>query len=592
MLAVQKTVPTRQQSVTETFLGYDHNLKIADGAFYDMENLTADYYPMLAPRGVRGIAQQQPDGKLYGMCCRDGVLWYVCADELGAGLYCAGEKISLPQGVTLAAGEKQLVHMGAYLCIFPDGVYYNTQKADDAGYMARKNTVDTAQHTLTATICTLEGDAVSAVTSDSAPENPEDGAYWIDTSQSPHALKRWGAATSQWVQVATTYVKITCAGIGIGLAEMDGVLVSGLEEESLNGSQILYGAEENSIIITGILDAVLTQTGGEVTAHRRVPKLDFVTECGNRLWGCFYGVGDDGLTLNEIYCCKLGDFKNWECYQGISTDSWRASIGTDGAWTGAATYNDSPIFFKEDFIHRVYPSSKGAHQSVQLTCEGVQRGSEKSLCVVDNILYYKARLGVYRFDGSSPVRISDALGTQQFEQAMSATARGKLYVAMRDEAWKLFCYDTRRGLWHRESVDGTPAMMASGRDTAYVALQDENGEERVISLIKGENEQENEQAALWWAQTGIMTYGLVGKKYISRINLRMQLPRGSVCDFWMQYDSDGQWRHCGHMEGRGLKTFLLPVRPRRCDHLQFKITGTGDFRLLSLARILETGSDA
>ena len=89
-----------------------------------------------------------------------------------------------------------------------------------------------------------------------------------------------------------------------------------------------------------------------------------------------------------------------------------------------------------------------------------------------------------------------------------------------------------------------------------------------------------------------MTYALVGKKYVSRINLRMQLPKGSSVDFWMQYDSDGLWRYCGHIEGRGLRTFLLPIRPARCDHLKFRLTGKGEMKLFSLARVLEAGSDA
>lgn len=59
-----------------------------------------------------------------------------------------------------------------------------------------------------------------------------------------------------------------------------------------------------------------------------------------------------------------------------------------------------------------------------------------------------------------------------------------------------------------------------------------------------------------------MTYGLVGKKYVSRINLRMQLPKGSSVDFWVQYDSDGVWRHCGHIEGRGCGRSCCRSGPR------------------------------
>ena len=56
--------------------------------------------------------------------------------------------------------------------------------------------------------------------------------------------------------------------------------------------------------------------------------------------------------VNELYACKLGDFKNWNCFLGISTDSYVASVGTDGPWTGAVTYLGNPIFFKETCLHK------------------------------------------------------------------------------------------------------------------------------------------------------------------------------------------------------------------------------------------------
>ena len=52
-----KLAAGRQQTLTtEAFGGYDHNLELADGEFYDMENLSADAYPLLAPRPRRGTA--------------------------------------------------------------------------------------------------------------------------------------------------------------------------------------------------------------------------------------------------------------------------------------------------------------------------------------------------------------------------------------------------------------------------------------------------------------------------------------------------------------------------------------------------------
>ena len=41
----------------------------------------------------------------------------------------------------------------------------------------------------------------------------------------------------------------------------------------------------------------------------------------------------------------------------------------------------------------------------------------------------------------------------------------------------------------------------------------------------------------------------------------------------------------------GLGTFLLPVRPRRCDHFEVRLQGEGDVCLYSFARVFEKGSD-
>ena len=77
------------------------------------------------------------------------------------------------------------------------------------------------------------------------------------------------------------------------------------------------------------------------------PAMDFVVEHNNRLWGCSSG-------NHEIYCSKLGSAVEWGNYDGISTDAWAATIGSDGDFTGACVYADSVLFFKENCVHIVY----------------------------------------------------------------------------------------------------------------------------------------------------------------------------------------------------------------------------------------------
>ena len=114
-----------EREVTDTFRGYNHNLKIDEGEFFHTENLTSALFPLLANRKKRGrVARLQAPG---GLAAKEKLAWVD-----GGTLYYGGEATPLRN---LSPGEKQLVSMGACLCVFPDKVYYNTADAADFGSM-------------------------------------------------------------------------------------------------------------------------------------------------------------------------------------------------------------------------------------------------------------------------------------------------------------------------------------------------------------------------------------------------------------------------------------------------------------------------
>ena len=158
-----------------------------------------------------------------------------------------------------------------------------------------------------------------------------------------------------------------------------------------------------------------------------MPKMDFIVESNNRLWGCRYGVANNGKVVNEIYASKLGDFKNWNCYMGASTDSYAASVGTDGQFTGAVTHLGYPIFFKENCLHKVYGNYPANYQVQTTSCRGVQKGSEKSLAIVNEVLYYKSQNGICAYDGSLPNEISAEFGDERYSGAVAASHNNKYY---------------------------------------------------------------------------------------------------------------------------------------------------------------------
>lgn len=590
------------REATEVFAGYNHNLRIGDGEWYDTKNLTNDYYPVMSSRTRRGKVHQMEAPQ--GLLAKDS-LAYIDDGKLYYNGYDMSEYLP---GVQITEGEKTMVSMGAYLCIFPDGIYLNTENYEDSGTMANKVTIEASEsNPVTFTLSKLDGSAIDVTyTQDSEPEKPANGAYWLDTSvEDGHVLKIFSSSTAMWSPVATVYTRIDAPGLGEGFKKHDGVRISGLKADQyfdgnnwqtanesdqaqldkMSATLPLYDAGGTYVVVVGILDRRLRQTSGTVTLERRVPDMDFVTESGNRLWGCKYGVVD-GKTVNEIYCCVLGDFKNWERYLGLSTDAWAATQGTDGQWTGAVTHLGYPLFFKEDQIHKVYPSGSGAHQIVVTPARGVQKDSHKSLCRVGEILYYKSRMDVCAYDGSLPTPISQALGTVRYSEAVAGSYGDKYLISMKDAggAWHLFVYDTAKGMWLRQ--DDTQALFFAEKDQElyYVAA------DKALYALDG-TAGEREGPVEWYAETGVIGFAYPDHKYLSRFNLRMALEPGADMDLYLQYDSDGIWRHMGHMSGLDLRTFTLPIRPRRCDHLRMRLEGCGGFKLYSLARILDVGSD-
>ena len=570
-----------EREVTDTFRGYNHQLRINEGEFYDMRNLTSACFPLLANRKKRGrVRSLTAPG---GLLAKEKLAW---VDD--GTLFVDGAATQL---TGLSAGAKQLVSMGAYIVVFPDKKYFNTADPSDRGSL---EALYTSTGAVEYTLCRIDGTAYQQPTvSDTAPANPDNAALWIDTSKEKHVLRQWSAAMSEWSEIPTVYTRLRFRSEG-ELPTLfrcgDGVSISGAGPADVNGEKIIcaIGGGEgvlDYVVVTGLLEQAATQTEGSVRIERSVPEMDFVIECQNRLWGCRYGT-ENGKSLNEIYCCALGDFKNWRQYMGLSTDSWTASVGSDGPWTGAVNYLGCPTFFKENRIHRVAVSSIGAHAVSETVCRGVQEGSAQSLQVVNETLFYKSRNDVCIYQGGFPQSISQPLGDEVYTDAAAGAAGDRYYISMRGAGGKysFFVYDIRHGLWMREDELHAVAFARLG-DELYALT----GDGTLLALLGTVGEKEPYIA--WEAETGLLTYQHPDRKYVSRFNLRLNMEEGAELSVWLMYDSDGTWVRQGRIRMKGTRTVTLPIRPRRCDHLRMKLVGKGEVRLYSIAKILTYGSD-
>lgn len=486
---------------------------------------------------------------------------------------------------------KQLISMGAYVIIMPDKKYINTLDVTDYGNIEASFTSSTD---VTFELCTQDGEIYENTTiSGTEPASPNNLDLWIDTSVTPHTLKKYSSASAVWVSVPTTYIKISATGIGSAFEQYDGITISGVVSDSLkdlNNTMVIWSCSDDYIIVVGIIDAISIQTvsDGPITITRKMPNLDFVVESENRLWGCRYGVASNGEVVNEIYASKLGDFKNWNCFMGLSTDSYVASCGTDGQFTGAITHLGYPLFFKENCLHKVYGNYPSNFQVQTTTCRGVQKGCSQSLSIVNEVLYYKGRNGVCAYDGSLPTEISSALGNISYSTAVACGHGNKYYISMQsntDNEYVLFVYDTVKGLWHKEDNTNVYAFCSCRGELYYI----DTTTKRIMTMF-GTGTQEGVSVP-WMVETGEIGLSSPDMKYVSRLNIRMSLDIGTEIRCYAKYDFCDKWEIQFILVGSNLRSFSLPIRPKRCDNMKLRIEGVGDAKIYSIAKNIEQGSD-
>ncbi len=615
-LPILNELPTSREMIS-TFGGYNHNLRIGEGEFYDMKNLSSSDYPVLSPRKKRGIyaVPENPQGMIAKeeLCYVDGS-YIVIGDK------------RIDMGLTDV--EKKLVSMGAYILIFPDKKYLNTHDTTDRGNIEKITGIyDTipmgfgyeAINNLNIYLVDTEFNRLNedngyyvffSPGSFYPTEMPEDfpsvkdKTIWINTSTTPWQVCCLNGASigTMWsvfeyyVEIAILYSSMPQFSAGIPVELTDGNIWGSTNDaegiDALYGTHTVVKSTEHSLYlkcITGSWQFPAAQ--GEAysfTVREKLPLMDFVIEANNRLWGCRYGLNNSGEMVNEIYASALGDFSSWYCFEGVSTDSYAVAIGTDGPFTGAATYLGRPIFFKENGMHEVYGDYPANFQIQTTACRGVQSGSHKSLTIMNEALYYKSRGAVCVYDGSLPVEISSPLGEEAYFDASGGFLGNKYYISMRDSnnLWHLFVYDAQKGMWHREDDAQATDFCNHGGDLYFIDYADNQ-----IKSVKGAGVPEPLRVE-WEAVTGLIGVDSPDKKYISRLDVRMSLEIGSRVSFFIEYDSSGGYEHLFTMDGVSLRTFPIPIRPKRCDHLRLKIIGEGGAKIFSICKTIEEGSDA
>ena len=434
------------------------------------------------------------------------------------------------KGVLLTAGEKQLVAINQKIVIFPDKKFYDVITGEFGNLEA--SVTATADSTVTKTTLTIPNADLS------------------------------------------------------GFAKGDAVTLTGFTVmEENNTSAVIANVDiasckltfaENTFAMNSTTAESYTETG-LVTVSRSVPDMDFVMEANNRLWGC---------KGNSIYSSKLGDPKNWNYFQGLSNDSYAVDVGTDGDFTGCAAYSAHLLFFKENYIHKIYGNRPSNYQLVTASCLGLEKSSNRSVAIVNDIVYYKSREGIMTYDGDLPSLMSYNFGAIRYESAVAGTDGLKYYVSMKnktDKLFYLFVYDIARQMWHIE--DHTHA-------TGFAFLQDkllyvDADANKIFSVSCADGEAIPEDKRIeWYAVLGEYDEYLESKKIYSEVDLRIKMEEESEMTISISIDN-GDYERLRHIYTTRKRTVALPIIPRRCEKFKIKLEGKGYCKIESVVRIVK-----
>ena len=325
----------------------------------------------------------------------------------------------------------------------------------------------------------------------------------------------------------------------------------------------------------GSLLKVNRPNGDYVSFSKPYPDLDFVCESENRLWGC-------SNKDQTIYASALGDPTNFFVYDGLSTDSFAVAVGTEGEFTGCCKHSSSVLFFKETKLHKVLGSFPAEYIMYTYETEGLQKGSHKSMQIINDVLFFLGNHGVYAFTGGTPSLISANFGETQLTNGVAGNDGDTYYLsAWEGDTCHLLLYETKSGQWMKEDATNAVDFARAGQD---LYMLNDKGE---VWLMDAKEEDADIE---WMAHFTPFYESIEGRKMYTKLLLRMQLPKGAWLKAEVRCD-DGVWRDSGRIIGGDADTIPLNLPINRCDKLEVRLSGHGPCTIKAMMLEYKIGSD-
>ena len=456
-------------------------------------------------------------------------------------LYIGGEK--LLSGLSLSSREYSV--LGKYLIIMPDGLYYD-----------------------------LKAKTLGSLSSDWSGKGSFIKGDVFDSGLYVNTLK------GQNVNFAVYFSEGDCIEVKNGSDSLGFFTVL-----QIKGEYILF---ENGDFEEG--------TELSITLERKIPRLQNTFECNNRLWGT-----ED----NCIFASSLGDPFNFYKYRGISTDSYFKEIYSAGEFTAGVSYGETPVFFKERGIYRIYGTQPEDFHTDVKEAPGVSQGCDESVTVLDGSIYYAGDDGIYRYSSAYPEKISSRLGSLKIGSAFGGSD-GKRYFVSFSKAYGikqsmsefladlyntvLYAYDHEKRTWYKYDEALKVKKILTGPYGSGLKKQNtialcRDGQvftlsEKLGAGLAGDVEYSDNKSVESFGITGDIDLGPLSR--INSIRLSAKVEKESELYGEISFDGGKFHRFCSVVGDGAERKYTFRVPKVRFSSCRLKLGGVGEYLIKNL----------
>lgn len=299
------------------------------------------------------------------------------------------------------------------------------------------------------------------------------------------------------------------------------------------------------------------------------PDIDFATVHYNRIFG---------IKGSDIRASKVGDFKEWEQFQGNEMDSWATDVYSPGDFTGITSYQDHVIFFKRNQMYELYgytPSQFKVMESSKIGCV-----DSESIAEVQGILYFMSEKGVQSYAGGYPRSVSENLNLSNVTNASAVGDGRNYYVSVGDLT---YIFDTWANTW-LPHIDKTFINFSKDSDKIYGLCSDK----KVYQLANGDETVE------WSATTKLFDDGMFNKKSVKSIKIKARMEEGSELKVYLSLD-EGDFKLRKHIKNtemyhRKQRDIIIVIPINRASTYQIRFEGRGKATIYG-EKVITVGSE-